>query len=101
MAPFVKEKIDDIRKLCIRHHVLRLDLFGSAAIGHHQSQDLDFLVEFQKPLPQGELANSYFGLLEDLKQLFGCPIDLVVDSAIENPFFRESVDETRKPLYAA
>ena len=35
------------------------------------------------------------------EDLFGRPIDLVEDSAIKNPYFRESVDETREPLYAA
>ena len=29
------------------------------------------------------------------------PVDLVVDSTIENPFFRQVVEETRTPIYAA
>ncbi len=100
MSPFVKEKVKDIQELCIHYHVVTLDIFGSAATGSLKPNDLDFLVEFQS-LPPGEHAKAYFNLLEDLKQLFGCHIDLVEDVAITNPFFRQSVDETRKPIYAA
>ena len=100
MSPLVKEKIKDIQELCIRYHVVKLDIFGSAATESLKPNDLDFLVEFQS-LPPGEHAKAYFNLLEDLKQLFGCHIDLVEDVAITNPFFRQSVDETRKPIYAA
>ena len=100
MSPMVEKKIKNIQELCIRYHVVKLDIFGSAAIGSLKPNDLDFLVEFQS-LPPGEYAKAYFNLLESLKQLFGCHIDLVVDSAITNPFFRQGVDETRKSIYAA
>ena len=101
MSPIVKGKIQEIKELCIRYHVVKLDIFGSAATGENlKPNDLDFLVEFQT-LPPGEHAKAYFNLLEDLKQLFGCHIDLVEDVAITNPFFRQGVDETRKPIYAA
>jgi predicted nucleotidyltransferase len=40
-------------------------------------------------------------LLEALESLFGRSIDLVVDSAIRNPYFRRSVDQTKASLYAA
>ena len=46
-------------------------------------------------------AHAYFGLLEALETLFGSSVDLVEDSAIINPYFRESVEESRIPLYAA
>ncbi len=101
MISIVEERVDELQQLCIRYRVLRLDLFGSAATGnHHGESDLDFLVEFQT-LPSGEYADAYFGLLEALELLFGHPVDLVVDSAIKNPFFRQRVDETRTLLYAA
>jgi uncharacterized protein len=88
--------------LCSRYGVRRLDVFGSAATGDSFSgrSDLDFLVEFASP-PPGGYADAYFGLLESLEALFGKPVDLVIDSAIRNPFFRQSVERTRTPLYAA
>ena len=65
-----------------------------------EDSDLDFLVEFL-PLGPVEHADAYFGLLEALKDLFGRPVDLVMADAIRNRYFKESVDRTRRPLYAA
>ena len=102
MIAAVAERTADIQRLCGRHHVLRLELFGSAATGEHSSgtSDFDFVVEFP-PLPAGAYSNSYFGLLEDLERLLGGPVELVVGSAIKNPFFRRSVEQTSALLYEA
>jgi hypothetical protein len=79
-----------------------LEVFGSATKGQEGSgeSDLDFLVEFDSP-PPGGYANAYFGLLESLEALYGKPVDLVVASAIRNPFFLQSIEQTRTLLYAA
>jgi predicted nucleotidyltransferase len=66
----------------------------------HEGSDLDFLVEFE-PLPEGGYADAYFGLQEALRVLFRKSVDLVVTSAIRNPYFRQSVEASRIPLYAA
>ena len=102
MIPAVAARTDDLQRICLRYHVLRLDLFGSAASGDHHAEDsdLDFVVEFQ-PVAFNAYADSYFGLLEALEQLFGRPVDLVVGSAIKNPYFLQSVEETRVPVYEA
>jgi predicted nucleotidyltransferase len=91
-----------IHEICRRHRVRRLDLFGSAATGRFRpgESDFDFLVEFE-PMPPGGYADAYFGLLEALTELLGRPVDLVVAPANRNPYFRESVEETRTPLVAA
>lgn len=87
--------------LCRSFRVRRLELFGSAASGaFREASDLDFLVEFAEPDASG-YADRYFGLLESLEALFNRPVDLVVASAIRNPYFREMVDRTRQLLYAA
>ncbi|MBI2969928.1 MAG: nucleotidyltransferase domain-containing protein [Gammaproteobacteria bacterium] len=92
----------ELEQLCRRYHVRRLELFGSAAIdrGKPGKSDLDFLVEFE-PVAPGTYADTYFGLLEALEQIFGGPVDLVVESAIKNPYFRQSVNQSRTLLYAA
>ena len=102
MAPVVAEHAAELERLCRLHRVQRLDLFGSAATGTYRpDSDLDFLVEFQPIDSHGLYADAYFGLLEGLQDLFGRPIDLVVESTIDNPYFRESVEESRTPVYAA
>lgn len=90
-----------IEVLCQRFHVRRLDLFGSAATGvAREGSDYDFLVEFE-PLSGGGYADAYFGLREALEALLGAPVDLVVERAIRNPYFRQSVERSREHLYAA
>ncbi len=102
IAPQVTDRLDAIRQLCDRFDVSRLELFGSAAQGTFDpdASDLDFLVEFDELTPVAK-ADAYFGLLEALRQLFDREIDLVVDRAITNPYFRRGVDAARTVLYAA
>ena len=100
MIPTFEERAQELRRLCLQYRVQRLDLFGSASTGSddpHES-DLDFLVEFQ-PAAFVAYADSYFGLLEGLGRLFNRPVDLVVESAIRNPYFLRSVEQTRTPIY--
>lgn len=102
MIPEISEHRAEIEESCRRYRVARLDLFGSA-VGtgfRRDDSDLDFLVQFESPDAPGH-ANRYFGLLEALRDLVGRPVDLVVESAITNPYFRESVERTRTSLYKA
>jgi len=102
MHPLIEERRPELEDLCRRFHVMRLELFGSFAKGTDQEKsDVDFLVEFADNLPPGEYANSFFGLLEALEHLFSRHVDLVVTKAIDNPYFKESVDQSRVLLYAA
>lgn len=102
MIPAVEERADELRRLCLAYGVRRLDLFGSASTGLYdpEESDLDFLVEFQ-PAALNTYADAYFGLLEALGRLFGRPVDLVVESAIRNPYFLQSVQQTRTRIYEA
>ena len=102
MPPELEQRQAELEMLCRRYGVRRLELFGSAATGHNQpgESDLDFLVEFG-PLPPGGYADAYFGLLESLEALFGRKVDLVVPSAVRNPYFLKAIEETRTLLYAA
>lgn len=102
MIAAIKRHRAELKALCRRFQVRRLELFGSAATEHFRpdSSDLDFLVEFE-PGPARGSADRYFGLLESLQELFGRPVDLVVASAIDNPYFRQAVERTKMLLYAA
>lgn len=102
MNPDINKRKAELQQLCHRYHVRQLDLFGSAAAGRDRpgDSDLDFLVDFG-PTPVGGYADNYFGLLESLEQLFGRRVDLVVFSAIKNPYFRQAVENTKALLYAA
>ena len=92
----------EIRELCRRFHVRRLDLFGSAATERFDisRSDVDLIVSFE-PLPMGEYAEAWFGLAEALAALFGRHVDLVTEGSVRNPFLRAEIDRTRQPLHAA
>jgi predicted nucleotidyltransferase len=98
----VREHLPELRELCLRFGVRRLELFGSATRDDFdpKASDLDFLVEIE---PNGAMgyADAYFGFRESLVQLFGRRIDLVTAGAVRNPHFREAIERTRRPLYAA
>ena len=100
IIPLVARRKRQIRNLCQRHHVKRLDVFGSAVNGDFRpdESDIDFLVEFDDS-PEGQRFETRFQLTEELKALFGRSIDLVDDSAIQNPYFRDEVDQTRETVY--
>ncbi len=53
------------------------------------------------PLREGEHADAYFGLLEDLQALFERHIDLVMSRAVRNRYFKESIESSRVSVYAA
>ena len=101
MTPLVEQNRDSLASLCREFHVLRLELFGSAAATGHfdpDTSDLDFLVTFPPATP-GELAKRFFGLLARLESLFGRHVDLVEPEAIRNPYFLQHIQASRTLLY--
>jgi uncharacterized protein len=101
MHRLIDEKREELERVCRHRRAHRIELFGSAAGPHFDPahSDLDFLVTFQE-LDPDQYADTYFGLLEDLQALFQRPVDLVVASAIQNPYFRQTVESTRTLVYA-
>ena len=99
--PLVQQHLEELRQLCARFRVRRLELFGSATTTRFDpaTSDLDFLVDFED-LGQGYF-DAYFGLLESLEDLFARPVDLVMSRAVKNPFFLEGIQASRTLLYAA
>jgi uncharacterized protein len=99
-APIV-EKRPELEAICRQRGVRELEVFGSAATGRFdpETSDLDFLVEFEPAAP-AELADRYFGLLEDLQALFGHPVDLLTRPSLKNPYFLEGIRRSRTLLYA-
>ena len=89
-----------ISDLCRRLKVKRLDIFGSATTGGFRlDSDVDVLVEFERDVR--DLFDRYFELKEGLEQILGRAVDVVVERAIKNPFFKASIEHTRKNIYAA
>ena len=102
MSTLIAEQSARLTRLCRQFRVSRLELFGSATRDEFDpaTSDLDFLVEFEEMRPE-DYGDAYFGLLAALEDLFGRPVDLVVLSAVRNPYMREAIEESRVVLYAA
>ena len=91
-----------IAELCRRFHVRRLDMFGSAARGidfDPERSDVDLLVEYEPGRAPG--LTEYFDFRDALQGTFGRRVDLVMNSAVRNPYVRSSIERHRRLLYAA
>ena len=102
MQPIIETRRAELTTLCQRFQVRRLDVFGSAARDDFDPSrsDVDLLVDFE-PRSTLRALDQYFGLKEALEALLGRPVDLVVASAVKNPYIWKSIEETRENLFAA
>jgi predicted nucleotidyltransferase len=104
MVSTISEKQSELASLCQQYGVQRLELFGSAATADRfdpDRSDLDFIVEFLPGQSMGPWLEHYFNFREALSSLFGRPVDLVMASAIKNPYFIREANRTRRLLYGS
>lgn len=101
-SSILEARRDALRALCLRCHVRRLDLFGSALTSRFDParSDLDMVVTFDELAP-GPYADAYFTLKQGLEELFQKNVDLVTVAGLENPYFRREVEAHRQTLFAA
>jgi uncharacterized protein len=102
MHPLIEKNRQAITALCRRYGVQRLDVFGSVLRDDFDlsRSDVDFLVEFTDHSSHGA-ADRYFGLLFGLQELLGRPVDLVMNTALQNPVLRRSIERSRELIHAA
>ena len=95
-------QLDAIAAACRRHHVARLHAFGSVLRSDFRpgESDIDLLVEFQ-PLDASTLYQTYFALLNDLRQGLASRVDLVMVDAVRNPTIKKTIDASKQEIYAA
>jgi predicted nucleotidyltransferase len=95
----IDQNIEVIRELCSKHKVSRLFVFGSVLRNKlKKNSDIDFIVDFQE-IDVYDYADNYFDLKFSLENLFRRNVDLLEDKAIDNPFFRQSIDSTKQLIY--
>lgn len=92
------EKIrQPIAQLCRDLRVVRLDIFGSATTERFTNEsDVDVLASFSD---SNGIFDRYFTLKENLEALLERPVDLIIEDAIRNPYFRDSIEESRVNVY--
>jgi predicted nucleotidyltransferase len=99
----ISDQIETIRELCREFGVARLDLFGSAttAAFDPERSDIDFLVEYDPTSDLGPWMKRHFELQRRLSDLLGTSVDLVMTGGFRNPYFIQSINQTRQVIYAA
>jgi len=100
-ATFVDELSRRFRPFCEKHHIRRLEVFGSAARGQAgPGSDVDLLVTLDESVPTSTAA-----LLEmagEAEELVGAPVDFVLRSSLEkspNHFARDHILATSFCIY--
>ncbi|MCX6244905.1 MAG: nucleotidyltransferase domain-containing protein [Bacteroidetes bacterium] len=95
----VEQNIRSIRDLCQNHGVDKLYLFGSIlGNNYNEKSDIDFLVRF-KTIELLKYADNYFDFQFSLEDLLHRPVDFLEESSIKNPYFLESLNESKKLIY--
>ena len=91
-----------IAALCRKYGVVRLEVFGSVLRDDYEPgrSDVDLLAEFA-PRDPYSLAEAYFDMLDELRELLGGPVDLVMVGAIKNPYILADIERSKQLLYAA
>lgn len=89
-----------INDLCKKHGIARFEIFGSALRDDFTvDSDVDCLISF---VENGDAYfERYFDFKYDLEKLFGRNVDLVVENAIRNPYFKQETNKTKQLVYAA
>ncbi len=102
MIQLIEDHSDKLAEICRRHHVKRLEVFGSAAVGdfNHETSDVDFLVEFNEP-DITSLYETRKDFNQALETLFDRSVDLVIFANVPNPYFRKSVEQSRETVFEA
>lgn len=90
-----------IRVACRQHGVERLRVFGSVLTDQFdpKTSDVDFLVAFRPG--RENVFHDYFDLKFELERIVGRGVDLVMERAVTNPFFKAAAFGTTQDVYAA
>ncbi|MBD5210279.1 MAG: nucleotidyltransferase [Bacteroidales bacterium] len=96
----IQNNIQKLFTLCKKHKVKSLYAFGSILTPRFNEQsDIDILVNFSPEIDHNSYADNYFDFYNALKSLFGRNVDLVDESAVSNPYFKEELEETKHLIY--
>ncbi len=102
MQNILKQSIDEIKLLCKSLRIKRLYAFGSVVSERFNEQsDIDFLISFDDTLSFSEYTDNYFSLHNKLRNILKREIDIVTEKSLSNPYFIESINETKELIYEA
>lgn len=102
MQQLIEKQKEELIAICQALSVKRLYAFGSAVSGRFRDDsDIDFLISFSDHLTVDEYTKNYFNLHYKLRELFKREIDIVTEKTLSNPYFIESINESKQLIYEA
>ncbi len=102
MQAIIEQHIEEVKLLCITFKIKRLYAFGSVVSERFNDQsDIDFLISFADNVSIEEYTANYFSLHYKLRELFHREIDIVTENSLSNPYFIQSINESKKLIYEA
>ena len=102
MHLILEKRKEDLKSICQTLKIKRLYAFGSVVSEKfNEKSDIDFLISFADNLSVEEYTNNYFLLHYKLRELFNREIDIVTERTLSNPYFIESINETKELIYEA
>lgn len=91
---------DAVADFCRRWKITELALFGSVLRDDFRpDSDIDVLVTFAPDA--GWSLFDHVTMQDELAEIFGRPVDLVVKAAVTNPFRRHHIMRNHRVVYAA
>jgi len=102
MQQLLEQRKSELIAICQALNVKRLYAFGSVVSKKFRDDsDIDFLISFSENLSVDEYTKNYFTLHYKLRELFNREIDIVTERTLSNPYFIESINESKKLIYEA
>ena len=102
MQLLLKKQKKNLIEICQELDVKRLYAFGSiTSESFQEDSDIDFLILFSENLTVEEYTRNYFALHYRLRELFNREIDIVTEKTLSNPYFIDSINETKQLIYEA
>ncbi len=102
MQRILQNNVEKLRSLCQSLKIKRMYAFGSIIKGEFtEDSDIDFLISFADNLTVEEYTDNYFELHYKLRELLKRDIDIVTERSLSNPYFIESINESKELIYEA
>jgi predicted nucleotidyltransferase len=102
MQSLLYDNMSELKKLCRLFKVKKLYAFGAVVANtFHKESDIDFLISFQDNISIAQYTENYFSLHYKLKEIFNIKIDLITKKPLQNPYFIESIEESKQLIYEA
>ena len=96
---FFDKYTSKISKLCKQYNVKRLFAFGSVLTDKfNEKSDVDLIVEFDKSAVTDHFL-TYFDFKYSLENIFGRPVDLLVEQPIRNSYLRKNIESSKTMIY--